>query len=284
VGLKAISPVICGLAARGYVRAPVEQLPTLRRCPCPAAPDALPSTFLKHSDEQTVCGLAAVFQAIHEHQLGDTDFSNWGVLAGPLFLGRNTVGAALARFAAEGAWGVSPHLIPHRSLHSLSGTVSHALKIHGPNYGVGGGPGAVSEALLNAAALLHGQRLPGVWLVLTQMDPELPPIPSGQPVPGTSGVALALALVPWLAGSSLPRLRFLVDAEGRQAASGNGLPGCERVSVDALHLRLETSRSERVPLALELEHGGRLEIEYATERISEAATRLLAPGSVYLTR
>jgi hypothetical protein len=251
--LKAISPVICGLAARGHVRVPVEQLPQLRRCPCAVAPDALPASFLKHADEQTVAGVATVLQAIHEHHLTGTDFRNWGVLAAPIFLGRNTIGAALARFAAEGAWGVSPHLIPHRSLHSLSGTLSHALKIQGPNFGVAGGPGVCSEVLLNAAALLHGQRLPGLWVVLTRMDPELPPIPSGQPVPGTFAVALTMALVPWLANSSLPRLRLQVDDRGGRS---------EEVTMDALEQLLERSRLERTPQALTLDHGARLEIEY----------------------
>jgi len=254
--LKAISPVICGLAARGHVRVPVEQLPQLRRCPCAVAPDALPASFLKHADEQTVAGIATVLQAIHDHHLTGTDFRNWGVLAAPFFLGRNTIGAALARFAAEGAWGVSPHLIPHRSLHSLSGTLSHALKIQGPNFGVAGGPGVCSEVLLNAAALLHGQRLPGLWVVLTRMDPELPPIPSGQPVPGTFAVALTLALVPWLPGSSFPRLRLQVDDKGIRS---------EDVTIEVLEQLLERSRLERTPQTLTLDYGARLEIDYSHE-------------------
>jgi hypothetical protein len=96
--------------------------------------------------------------------------------------------AALQRFAAEGAWGVSPHLIPHRSRHSISGTVSQALKIHGPNFGVGGGPGGTVEVLLAATALLEGKRLPGVWIVLTCLDPESPPDEAGRLAPGTRAV------------------------------------------------------------------------------------------------
>src|SRR5262249_2336298 len=124
------------------------------------------------------------------------------------FLGRPTMAASLQRFDAEGAWGVSPHLIPHRSLHALSGTVSQALKVHGPNFGVGGGPGCEAELLLAAAALLHGQRLPGVWAVCTRLDPELPPRPDGTSAPGTACLALALALPPPDPGGAGRRLRL----------------------------------------------------------------------------
>src|SRR4051794_34787620 len=77
--LKAMVPVLCGLAARGYVRVPAEQLPELRRCPGPVAPDSLPASFLKHADEQTVAGMSAVLHAIRDGQLTGTDFRSWGV-------------------------------------------------------------------------------------------------------------------------------------------------------------------------------------------------------------
>src|SRR5205807_2272244 len=91
-------------------------------------------------------------------------------------------------------------LIPHRSLHAVSGTLSQTLKIQGPNFGVGGGPGAESEALLVAATLVGNRGLPGVWVVLTGYDPEMAPAdPTANeppvPVPPCSGVALALTAV-----------------------------------------------------------------------------------------
>jgi hypothetical protein len=77
------------------------------------------------------------------------------------------------------------------------------LKINGPNFGVSGGRHAADEALLVAATLLAGDRVPGVWLVLTGYDPE--PIPeksgegpaksNGRPAPVPVCRALALALV-----------------------------------------------------------------------------------------
>jgi hypothetical protein len=171
--------------------------------------EPLPASFLKHADEQTVAGLAAVYQAIDQAGLRANSFRDWGVVAAPRFLGRPTMAAALQRFAAEGAWGVSPHLIPHRSLHSISGTVSQALKIQGPNFGVGGGPGGTVEVLLAAMALLEGKRLPGVWMVLTCLDPESPPDEAGNMAPGTQAVGLALALTPIRSSGSRLRLQLV---------------------------------------------------------------------------
>jgi hypothetical protein len=123
---------------------------------------------------------------------------------------------ALERFIAEGAWGVSPHLIPHRSLHSVSGTVSQVLKVRGPNFGVGGGPGCEAEALFTAAAMLRCQRLPGVWAVLTGFDPDAAPNSAGQPAAGTHLVGLALALTP--ARPGWPGLRLRLSSGLRPAA------------------------------------------------------------------
>jgi len=141
-------------------------------------------------------GLAAVFDAIDRHGLDATTFRDWGVIAAPRFLGRVALAAALNRFALEGAWGISPHLIPHRSLHSVSGTVSQALRIQGPNFGVGGGPYGADETLIVAAGMVADDRLPGVWVVMTGYDPELAPDDpaEGNALPGVSPVAEAVAL------------------------------------------------------------------------------------------
>jgi hypothetical protein len=184
----------------------------------------LPASFLKHADEQTIAGLAAVYHAIHDHDLApDGDprrFQSWGALAAPRFLGRPTLVTALHRFTAEGAWGVSPHLIPHRSLHAISGTVSQALKIHGPNFGVGGGPSAAGEVLLAAAAMLECQGLPGVWVVLTGYDPEAAPDETGRLTAGTSCVGVALALTPSRPAWTGIRLRISTTAARSTTPSG----------------------------------------------------------------
>ncbi len=205
--------VTWGLAAAGASRAATNAVAALRQMPGPRG-NALPTGFLKHTDEQTLVGLASVFQAIRDYHLLDTCFTEWGVLAAPRFLGRACLAVALQRFALEGAWGVSPHLIPHRSLHSLSGTVSQALGIHGPNFGVGGGPDSASEVLVAAAALLAEGQVPGVWVVLTGWDPE--PVLDGPNIsangelrPADSAyVGAALALLPARPGWDGPRLTW----------------------------------------------------------------------------
>ncbi len=193
----------CAVAGFGVVRATVEQLKLLRQSPGPVAGEPLPSGFLKHADDQTVAGLAAVLQAIQRPPLAGLDFRRWGVLAAPRFLARAMLAQALKRFALEGAWGVSPHLIPHRSLHSVSGTVSQALHIHGPNFGVGGGPKGAAKALLAAGAMLADPELPGLWVVLTGWNkepglehPSLPSTNGHAVVPQCSAVALALRAEP----------------------------------------------------------------------------------------
>jgi hypothetical protein len=197
---RAAVVVRCDVVASAVFQAPADQFPALRQNPGPLQGKPPPTGFLKHSDEQTVAGLLAVQRAIEAYRLEDTPLTDWGVVAAPRFLGRGAMVPALERFATEGAWGISPHLIPHRSLHSISGTLSQALKIHGPNFGAGGGIEGSSEALLMAAGMLSSNRLPALWLVFTGWMPEpfeecgpssyvCPEVPH---VPVCSAVALAL--------------------------------------------------------------------------------------------
>jgi hypothetical protein len=72
-------------------------------------------------------------------------------------------------------------VIPHRSLHSVSGTISQALKIHGPNFGVGGGPHGAAKAMLAAGALLECEPVSGVWVILTGWNWE-PGLDKPEPV------------------------------------------------------------------------------------------------------
>lgn len=206
-GAKTIS---ASVLARAVVRAGGDGLKALRQNPGPAVGEPLAPNFLKHADEQTVAGVAAVLRAANEYGIAQVDFSRWGVLAAPRFLARASVAQAVKRFGQEGAWGVSPHLIPHRSLHSVSGTVSQALNLHGPNFGVGGGPWGAAKVLLAAAAMLECDRLPGVWVILTgwNWEPGVE-LPAGPARAGASGPlrpcnpnepatcsAVAMALVP----------------------------------------------------------------------------------------
>jgi hypothetical protein len=220
------------VSAHALVRVTVEAIPSLRRQPGPVFRAPLAASFLKHADEQTVVGLVAVLEAIHRHNLGDFEFRDWGALAAPRFLGRTATAAALHRFAREGAWGISPHLIPHCSLHALSGTVSQALKIHGPNFGVAGGPGGPGEALLAATAMLRCRQLPGVWAVLTCMDPEPIPDEMGQTAVKPDVVGLALALQPTEAARAAIRLSVQACSAPAPQAEEN----CSRWELDLFRL------------------------------------------------
>jgi hypothetical protein len=207
--------VACDVAAHACVCVPLEALLGLRRQPGPPAAPSVPANFLKHADEQSVTGLSAVYHAIHNHNLHGTDFTRWGVLGAPRFPGRTVMIPSMNRFFAEGAWGVSPHMVPHRSLHSLSGTISQALKIHGPNFGVGGGNGAADESAFVALALLDRQQLPGLWVVVTALEPETALDENGNGPPNRCVRALALALTPLCPGWRGLRLTLTMDASAR---------------------------------------------------------------------
>jgi hypothetical protein len=184
-------PVYCDILAHTALTCAPDAFPALRRQPGPGP--TLPANLLKHSDEQTVAALAAVREACSGYSLGNCAFDSWGIVAAPAFIGRSSVAASLQRYAIEGAWGVSPHVIPHRTQHSMSGTISQVLNLHGPNFGTGGGPSDAGQALLAAAVLMEREQLPGVWVVMTGWDPEL--IPDQDPPPATVCNAVAMALV-----------------------------------------------------------------------------------------
>lgn len=188
----------CGLAAHAACDIAGPAIDGLRRSPGPRCGEPLPTSTLKHADEQTLAVLEAVGRAVTAGGFDPASgvFRDWGVLVAPRFVGRITVGPSVQRYRAEGAWGVSPHLIPHRSLHSVSGTVSQALRSHGPNFGVGGGPGHIAEGLLAGLTLLHTRRLPGLWLVFSRLDPEQAAADAFRTDPAATFQAVALALVP----------------------------------------------------------------------------------------
>jgi hypothetical protein len=201
------STLLCPIAGFGIIRADAEQLAALRREPGSFAGKPVAPAYLKNADDQTVAAVAVLLRAIAGAGWENRSFRDWGVVAAPNFFGRFGSMQALKRFLEEGAWGISPHVIPHHSLHAVSGTISQALKIHGPNFGISGGPRAVAEAFLVAATMLSENNLPGLWVILTGFDPEyIPEEYSGKPAQPTTCRAAALALVP---GSPLAGRPFL---------------------------------------------------------------------------
>ena len=62
--------------------------------------------------------------------------------------------------------------IPNVCLHSMSGTISLAFAMRGPNFGVGGGLASVADGLLTGLGVQLEHRPPGTWVVLTEWDFE----------------------------------------------------------------------------------------------------------------
>src|SRR5262249_52341866 len=159
--------VTCSIAAIGALRADAATLLKLRRQPRVCAGKPTSPAFLKHADDQTVAAVAVLSQTIEKHHWAGRMFHDWGVAAAPNLFGRFGNEAAFRRFQSEGAWGISPHMIPHHSLHAVSGTISQAWGIRGPNFGVSGGPGAAAEAFLVAGGFMFGNAPPGPLVVFT---------------------------------------------------------------------------------------------------------------------
>ncbi len=208
-----------GIGALASVECPLPEIARLRKELTPPRGAPFAASFLKPTDEQTVVGLAAVLRAIRTFGLEETDFSHWGVISAPRYLGRLQAAEVLYKFQKGGAWKAPPLFVPHHSLHALSGTISQALQIKGPNFGVGGGTNFVTEGLLSSLFLLDTQAVEGLWTVITQCDPE--PDSDDQGKPTTEAVvcqAVALAFLPVSQGGTWGHLR-LVDREPQSEAT-----------------------------------------------------------------
>ncbi len=207
----------CTVSAHTTLRVPLESIGALRDNPGLDSSPSLPPRFLRHSDEQTVVGVAAVLRAMAEPQLAGTDFSEWGVLAAPRLLGRLNAASMLSKFMELGPPAISPHAIPQHSLHAVSSAVSVALGMRGPNFGIGGGPECLAEGLLVALTFLRAAQAPGMWLVLTEWDTD--PIPDGNGGSATPAVCCASALALIADAGSGTRLR-LRPTPARQSRLG----------------------------------------------------------------
>jgi len=191
--------VCCQVATHAAVRATPELLAQWRRQPPPVTGQPLPASLVKHSEDQTLVAMAALHAAITARGWVGRSFGDWGVLSAANFFGRGGNAHTIQRFAQEGAWGVSPHIIPHQSLHAVSGTISQLLKIHGPNFGVSGAAQACQDAFLIAAALLAEGNVPGLWLLLSGHEREWLPAENGKSAESARPLlceAVAMALVP----------------------------------------------------------------------------------------
>ncbi len=203
-------PQGCGIGAFAVLRVPQDGFPALRKRPGPDVAKPITPGLLRQSDEQAVAAAAAVCHAIHDFHLQDLSFDHWGVVGAPCLLGRTSAASVLDKYSRLGPRGVSPLVSPYLSLHAVSAMISVALKSHGPNLGVGGGPGAVGEGLLTGLTLMLEPSTPGVWVAMTAWDPE----PTERDADAGSAIchAVALALMPGAGDEMALRLRFAPGA------------------------------------------------------------------------
>jgi 3-oxoacyl-(acyl-carrier-protein) synthase len=194
--------VTARVVAAARVRVPAEEMSGLRDRLAVAFPTTLGAGTLKQCDELTLVAIEAVRRA-QAALTGPTP--DWGVLAGVRTPGRRRMTDALARFRDKGAWGVTPHFIPHSLLHSAAGLVGQAFGLHGPGAGVGGTPGSEADVLRAAAAWLAGGDLPGAWVVWAGWSAE------SLAVAGPAGEAMAAALVPAAGGGHANPLQVIAE-------------------------------------------------------------------------
>jgi len=183
----------CGVLAAGGVRVPWAEIPELRKNFGSHRGQAL-APLLRQSDEQTVLALAAVMHAVEGAGWRDRSFANWGVVASGRSFGRGRFDAALDRYRRLSTRGASPLIVPHLSLHALSGTLSIALGMHGPNYGVSGQADHLGETLLAGLGLIEREDVEGLWVVACDLDPEQTLDAGGEAGDDLVGQAAALAI------------------------------------------------------------------------------------------
>lgn len=161
---------------------------------------------MRHMEDQTVAAMEAVRQARAMNP--QLTFENWAVLACPVLPGRATFRENLKRYAEEGAFAISPQVIPQCSLHSLPGQLSIILGAHGPNLGVGGWPGTEDQVWSTAWAIQKAVEPEGLWLIWTCQESDLPDAPDSSRIK-----ALALALRRPDSGTALDwRVALDIDA------------------------------------------------------------------------
>jgi len=190
VGHRLELPII----ARGSARLTLAELAATRKEPPACFSAKLTPQLLKHSDEQTLASLVALYAAIADFGMAAEDFGPWGVVSLSRSLGRGAFAAVMDKYRIDGAWGVSVQVIPHRTPHAVSGTISLGLGMHGPAIGANGGPDGDATALLVLPGLFAERHWRGVWLVCSEWSPELAIDGSGRPISDSVCLATAVAL------------------------------------------------------------------------------------------
>jgi hypothetical protein len=206
------------IVAVGCAQLDMHELAVVRQRSLPEFVSSLPPNLLKHSDEQTLASLVALQRAIAQPCLAGEDYSQWGIVSSSRFLGRAAFAAVMDRYRADGPWRVSVQVIPHRTPHAVSGTMSLALHSHGPSLGAGGGIDDDGQAVLTLASLLRPGGCPGAWAAFSAWSPE-PSVERDQPLTTASLChAVVLAIVNRPIARSLGRLRIGPPAQEELAA------------------------------------------------------------------
>ena len=179
------------IACHGYAEAEHEAIAPLRRQFADSWTGPGKGS-MRHMEDQTAVALEAVRLA--RLMAPDLAFDDWAVLACPLLPGRTTFRDNLKRYAEDGAWAISPQVIPQCSLHSLPGQVSIILGAHGPNLGIGGWPGTEDQVWSAAWAIDLAVEPQGLWLIWTGLETDL--LPSGTSSTRLRALAVALSRTP----------------------------------------------------------------------------------------
>jgi len=211
-------------------------------------------------------------QALAAPPLRGQGYDDWGVVAAPVFPGRLSGAGTFTKFREGGCAAISPHIIPQNSLHSVAGAISICLGMHGPNFGIGGGPDSLAEGLTVALSLVDQSDLPGLWLVLTQWSPE--PVPDGRGGTQTETTCQGVALA--LRPASEPGLSLRMTLPGPRTPVGPAMfnspdtadatiPQASRAGRKSLEelarwLTSDVSRQYTAPWSFDLPWGGRVEL------------------------
>jgi hypothetical protein len=194
------------IIAGGTARMTIPELAKSRKELMQFLPKPLSPQLLRYSDEQTLASLVAISEAIRSANMTNNDFHDWAIVSSSRSLGRTAFAGVIDKYQDEGPWGVSVHVIPHCTSHSVAGTVSLALQSHGPCLGAGVAGNDELDALLAAACILRQPDWFGAWIVFSAWSPELEIDKAGRPVSESLCLAAAIAVTRDWSACSIGRI------------------------------------------------------------------------------
>ena len=207
-GRPGFMPLELSIIAGGTARMTIPELAKSRKELMQFLPKPLSPQLLRYSDEQTLASLVAISEAIRSVNMTNNDFHDWAIVSSSRSLGRSAFAAVIDKYQDEGPWGVSVHVIPHCTSHSVAGTISLALESHGPCIGAGVAGNDELDALLAAACILRQPDWFGAWIVFSAWSPELAIDKTGRPISESLCLAAAIAVTREWSACSIGRICF----------------------------------------------------------------------------